>query len=57
VQRPAAPPPARASVVVDLDAMPSRPSAAPVAAPPAPIAVPTGTQAAAQAGRIVLPNR
>jgi type III secretion protein C len=58
VQRPAAPPPARASVVVDLDAMPSRPSAAPVApAPAAPIAVRTGTQAAATPGRVLLPSR
>jgi type III secretion protein C len=43
-------PAARASVVLDLDAMPPRPSAAPVA-------LPAGTQAAAPSGGVVRPSR
>ena len=41
---------ARASVVLDLDAMPPRPSATPVA-------MPAGTQAAAPSGVVVRPSR
>ena len=57
--RPAAPavtPPARASVVVDLDAMPARPGPLPAAAAAA--TVPAATQAAAPpSGRVALPSR
>ena len=56
--RPAAPavtPPARASVVVDLDAMPARPGPLPAAAAAA--AVPATQAAAPPSGRVALPSR
>ena len=59
--RPAAPavaPPARASVVVDLDAMPARPGPLPAAPAAATAAAVPATQAAAPpSGRVALPSR
>ena len=59
--RPAAPavtPPARASVVVDLDAMPARPGPLPAAPAAATAAAAPATQAAAPpSGRVALPSR